>query len=215
MTMKLKMILTESNSKIKNDILKIIFSRIDNAINSSLGTIKSKTIDVLTLAIQNEPEYNSLKFGQLRMELGIEDTGVVDNIVNTIVQTFSVTKTLRYNTRGLSDGVKITVLSGSDLNSIISSSDANINDTERGYSLPWLEWLLTKGVSPIIKNYKVETGSFANSRTGMAIMVHSDTDWQIAPQFAGTNDNNWITRAFSKCESQILSIIKSSIEQKI
>ena len=138
MTMKLKMILTESNSKIKNDILKIIFSRIDNAINSSLGTIKSKTIDVLTLAIQNEPEYNSLKFGQLRMELGIEDTGVVDNIINTIVQTFSVTKTLRYNTRGLSDGVKITVLSGSDLNSTISSSDANINDTERGYSLPWL-----------------------------------------------------------------------------
>jgi len=213
--MKLKMVLTESNKKIKDDILKIIFNHIDNTINTSLNTIKNKTQDILSLAMKNEPEYSSLKLGQLRMELGIENTDVVDSIVDKILQTISVTKTLKYNSRGLSGGIKITVLSDNELQSIINSSEGNIEDPLRGYSLPWLEWLLTRGVSPIIKNYKVETGSYPNSRTGMAIMVRSDSDWQIPPQFAGTNDNNWITRAFSTCESQILSVIKNAIEQKI
>lgn len=213
--MKLKMVLTESNKKIKDDILKIIFNHIDNAINSSLNTIKIKTQDILSLAMKNEPEYNSLKSGQLRMELGIEDTDTIDNIVDKITQTISITKTLKYNNKGLSGGIKITVLSDNELQSIMNSSLGNIEDPQRGYSLPWLEWLLTRGVSTIIKNYKVETGSYPNSRTGMAIMVRSDSDWQIPPQFAGTNDNNWITRAFSTCESQILSTIRTAIEQKI
>jgi len=212
MTMKLKMVLKESNSKIKNDMLKIIFNHIDNAVNSSLGTIKSKTIDLLTLAMKNEPEYNSLKFGQLRMELGIENTDVVDNIINAIVQTFSITKTLRYNTRGLSDGIKITVLSGTDLKSIIGSSDANINDTERGYSLPWLEWLLLRGNETIVQNYSVNYTSNPRSRSGLALMVPSSSSWRIPANFTGTESDNWTTRAISKIGDKISTVIQSNLE---
>lgn len=213
--MKLKMTLLDTNKKIKDDILKIIFVHIDKAVDSGLKDIKDKTKNIIASSIKNEPEYNSLKSGQLRAELGIENADNIDNLINKILDTIEIKKTLKYNTRGLSGGLQLTMLSDTDLKSLFLSEEANISDVSRGYSLPWLEWLLTKGVSVIIKNYSVQMGSYPTSRTGMAIMVRGDNDWRVPPQFAGTNEDNWITRAISTSESQILSIIKSSIEQKL
>ena len=91
---------------------------------------------------------------------------------------------------------------------------ANVSDV-KGYTLPWLEWLLLQNNSPIIKNYEVEYGASPYSRSGLGIMVPSDQDWRVPPEFAGSQDNNWTTRAVGRSEAQIYKLIQQSIEKNI
>jgi len=76
--------------------------------------------------------------------------------------------------------------------------------------------LLLYGGQIIVRNYRVKMGSNRASRTGMAIMVESPGDsWRVPPEFAGTSNNNWVTRALSKIDDKILDIIQLEIERKI
>ena len=78
--------------------------------------------------------------------------------------------------------------------------------------MPWLEWLLLKGNQIIVRNYEVKIGSNSRSRSGDAIMISSSENWRVPPEFIGTNTNNWTTRALSKIEDELNSLIKSKFE---
>ena len=97
----------------------------------------------------------------------------------------------------------------------ITTEAAQVIDTKRGYSLPWLEWLLLKNNKVIVNNYDVKLGPNINSRTGNAIMVSSNNNWRVPPQFAGSQASNWTTRAIERVDKQIESIIQKAIEDNI
>jgi len=88
-------------------------------------------------------------------------------------------------------------------------------DTERGYSLPWLEWLLTKGGQIIVRNFEVKYGANPRSRSGDAVMVSSGSNWRVPSQFTGTSSNNWITRALSTIENKILKLLESELKASL
>jgi hypothetical protein len=85
----------------------------------------------------------------------------------------------------------------------------------KGYSLPWLKWLLFEGSKPLIKNYSVKFGSNKRSRTGQAIMISSNKNWKVPSEFAGTVTNNWITRAIDRASDKILQDIQNIIESNL
>jgi hypothetical protein len=101
-----------------------------------------------------------------------------------------------------------------DAGGVIGLDIAKIND--KGYSLPWLQWLLFEGNEVLIKNYKVEFRPNPNSRSGLAIMKpSSSSSWRVPPEFVGSEENNWITRAITRIENNVYDLIVKAVEGEI
>jgi hypothetical protein len=209
--------LLQSDSEIRIDILKEISKHIDNAITKSISDIKKDIENIIMNAVKNEPQYISLKSGRLRDEFGIPEPSVVDLIINKILETINIhKKNTTFNNRGVVGGIVLTALSNGDIINLTNIQEAFVVDSVRGYSLPWLKWLLLEGVSPIVKDYKVKFGASQYSRTGMAVMVDSNSSWSVPPIYAGIAQDNWLTRAIDNINGQLIeSSIKNNLEKNL
>jgi hypothetical protein len=59
-------------------------------------------------------------------------------------------------------------------------------------------------------------GNNPRSRTGSAIMVSSQKiNWRVPAQFAGTVNNNWVTRAIERLDDSLLQQIEKELERYI
>jgi hypothetical protein len=154
--------------------------------------------------------------GQLRLEFGIPDTSKVNEVISKLADTISISRNpTNINNRGLTGGFTVYGLKADDFNGVLSDDSAMVIDEDNGYSLPWLEWLLLKGNKTIIQKHEVQIGPNPTSRTGMAIMVKSNKSWRVPPEFVGTVQNNWTTRAIERAQNAISQVIKKEIEANI
>jgi len=202
----------ESNSQIRQMILDSIKDHIENAFNKAIGPISSEIKTLVGAALRTEPEYQSLISGTLRIEFGIMDIASVDNVVEQMVDTLQVTKNpIKITNLGLSGGFIITMIKSDDISGIINSDAAIVTDNSKGHKLPWLQWLLLNANQPIIRNYEVKVGANPYSRSGMGIMVESNKDWRVPPEFAGSQQDNWTTRAMTRVENQLPTIFENNI----
>ena len=214
--MRVSLKIIETDAQIRQEILKALAPEIDRAIGRSVLYIKNRLVGVIKSSLIKEPEYSSLISGQLKYELGIANSSTVDSVIDAVLQTVRVS----YNKatvapNGIKGGLSITVLSGEDVRGLIKTDIASVFDDD-GYYLPWLEWLLLKGTSPLVKKFEVKLGTNSRSRTGNAIMVSSTTNWSVPSSFAGTETNNWFTRALNRINNaDIQNIIQQEIEKRI
>jgi hypothetical protein len=214
--MKINIKLLESNKEINNKIITAIISHLGSVINNAIPQIKNDIQGFIVDALKQEPEYQSLLNGVLRGEFGIPDTSIVEDIVLKLSQAIEITiNPIKKSTTGVSGGITVNIIKSNDLSGVINDASAYVKDTDRGYSLPWLEWLALKGGEILVKNYSIDVKNTKNSRSGMAIMVSSSDSWRVPPAFAGTEDNNWITRALSTTISNITKSIQTHIEKNI
>lgn len=207
----------ESDSEIRNRILTALLSDVQNTFNKSIPQIQNKLEALIREAIINEPEYTSLVGGQLRAELGIPDAvSKVQDLLDLWIANIQVDITpFKITNLGLSGGFSINCIR-SDFSDVLSSSAAEVQDQIRGYSLPWLSWLLLEGGKILVKDHTVVIGPNNASRTGDAIMRNTmRSSWRVPPEFAGTVKDNWITRAIDKLEDSVLDIFKNTIESNI
>jgi hypothetical protein len=206
----------ESDSQIRQIILDSIKDHIETALNMSMAPISSEIKALVASSLRAEPEYQSLISGTLRIEFGIPDTNVVDRIIEMMTDTLLIIKNpIKVNNFGLSGGFELSMIKSDDINGIINTDPAIVTDSQKGYRLPWLEWLLFQSNQPIIRNYEVKIGPNSNSRTGMGIMVESNKNWRVPPEFAGSIKNNWTTRAISRIDSQLPKIFENNILKNI
>lgn len=211
--MKFSLTVLESQSDISKLILEQIRSIIDKAINKALPRISSELKQLIAEALRSQPEYASLLSGTLRAELGLSSTDVVNKLIDAMVNTLTIeTNPIVINNKGIKGGFKLTMIKSDDINGLIYTDIASVID-DAGYSLPWLEWLLLRGNDIIVKNYSVSYTPSEYSRSGMAIMVPSSSNWRVPPNFAGTQKDNWTTRAISSVEKDIYLILQSNIEK--
>ena len=214
--MNLSLDIAESNSVIRKMILDSLRVELDRVFQKSAKDLPSKIKPLLSDALKQEPEYSSLKSGKLRFEFGIPDSNSIDDVVEKIADTLTIDPSpVKISNVGLSGGFTLTAIKTNDINGIINDPSAIMEDTTRGYSLPWLEWLLFKGNQTIIKGYSVKLGPNNNSRTGNAIMVTSNSSWRVPAEFAGTVSDNWTTRAVERLELNIYKVIQSAVESNI
>lgn len=214
--MKLSVSLIESDSQIRNLILDSLTKQISAGLQRSINPLTQAIKTIMTKALQSQPEYQSLISGQLRKEFGIANANNVDIVINNLINTLSV-KILPIKTinTGLSGGISIEMIPSDNFGGALSDPSASVVDEDKGYSLPWLEWLLLKGTDIIVKNYEVKFGPNPNSRSGDAIMVSSTKNWRVPPEFVGTQRNNWTTRAIESAEEELTNTIKSIVERNI
>lgn len=214
--MKYSLTLLDTSSEIRNNIFNSIKPLLDKAIDKTINKLRPLLVDLIRSALISEPEYSSLISGTLRSELGIADTSNVDAAVNNIANSIVINKkSISVNNLGFTGGIELNLINNQDFGGALNDASAFVNDTERGYSLPWLEWLLLKGNAIIIKNYEVKFGPSPKSRSGDALMIQSSSSWRVPPEFAGTIKDNWTTRALNRIDNKIINLIQTTLENSI
>jgi len=208
--------LLESDKQIKDSIFKSIKDTLSKTINAAIPRITESVKSIVKNALISEPEYSSLLNGTLKAEFGISDSSAADKIVDALTNTLNIrSDALSINSAGIKGGFSLTMMKSDDMDGIIYTDIASVIDDERGYTLPWLEWLLYENNNPIVRRYRVSYTNSVRSRSGMAIMVPDDSNWRVPPLYAGSVTNNWTTRAVSRTEKQIYQTIISNIEAKL
>ena len=199
----LKLNLLDTSQGISKKILIAYAKEINGYLNRAAPKIKINVQELLGNVLRNTPEYESL-LGQgepnLQKEFGL------DNPTSRLLAIFAVwlnsirvdVQRVRATTRSLVGGLTISMIYN-DYADVTNLPEANVV-TEKGEVLPWLSWLLEFGDRVIIYEYDVypKTGirRTPGSRSGLGIMIKPTRGkWGVPTAFAGTVDNNWITKA--------------------
>lgn len=200
--------LLDSNKTIQQSILKALLPEITSFMDQIIDKIQKELPIIIKEAITNTPEYDSILNGKLKYELGLPDsstklTGLLDIWSNNLI--------FNYKKPRISNGKVISSFSVSalrtDFSDVLYTDYASMYDALRGYSLPWLEWLVLEGNATIIENHEVIFGPSPYSRTGNAIMKQSSRSWAIPSEFTGDISNNWITRAIDNIQPNIENLL--------
>ena len=167
-------------------------------INSKLSSRKTALINgvsrLIPRWINDQPEIVSLQSSDvdsLAGQFGLtSSSNIITNIIDSIVN--SVNISIVPFDRNLNGGLELN-FQPSDFANLLSLSTGYVR--YEGGSLHWLDWLLTKGDTVIITNYHYNPGT-GLGRSGLGNMTPGGA-FRVPPQYSGTTDNNFITRALS------------------
>lgn len=208
----------ESNKEIQNRIAKALLPAVSKYMNSIMILLKKELPVVLYSAIVNSPEYPEILRGRLRYEFGIPSparklSGLLE-IWTENVNVMYTQPTIASSTGNISAKLNVGLVKA-DYSDVLGTNYAEVYDVVNGYTLPWLKWLLLDGSVPIIKDHFVVIGPNRRSRTGMAVM-RQDTNksWSVPKQYAGTQRDNWITRAIFSSRTEIQQVLEKALRDE-
>jgi hypothetical protein len=181
--------------------LKLIFTKARPKIESS---IKALVVEALSTC----PEILSLQNGKLKYDFGLSDDPTSDIIYAIANSTYVSFRDFSLKLSGSTVALNI-FIQPSDFQNLLSLPAASVV-TEKGESLPWLEWLLTAGDAIIVNSYHVQYQSSPASRSGGAIMVPSGI-FKVDSSFSGTEDDNFITRSLNKYQAKIMECVEKNL----
>lgn len=183
--------LLDSTQEIEKKVNKASSEVINTRLNKSLQTVKNNIVSIVSNYILDQPEMQSLYNGYLKGAFGkIDSQRSVDAIKLSVINSISVT--LDKFTPSLKGSLSINVQPSSFANLLSLPEGHTIYN---GGDLHWLEWLLLHGDTIIIVDYYYDPKS-GIGRTRLGNMK-SGASFRVPPEFSGTIDNNFITRALT------------------
>jgi len=195
---------------------------IEKKVNSAIADLANKEIaskrtDILqrcqTLVngwILAQPEIISLNTSSpdsLAGQFGLlpgQAMSVTSSIINAVKDSITV-KINKFNNK-LSGGITVEFQPSNFINLLnIPQGHTPIS----GGDLHWMDWLINRGDNIIVVNYQYEPKSGVG-RSGLGRMIGGGA-FRVPPQFAGTEKDNFITRALigPNQESAIAAIFRS------
>ena len=159
-------------------------------------------------ALQSSPTWDSISSGEIQKTFFIDSansalsaikTAVIEGVVVDIQPVINTGKSV---TGGLS--VKMLDDGFSSLTHLAEGSYTTAN----GRNVNWLEYLLFNGTSPMYLKAKL-----IRTKRGI-ILGTADTDLAISPADAGTQGDNFLTRALLPVEVKLLDIIENEISRR-
>lgn len=215
MSISLKLIDTEA--EIEKRINEALSVQINDILLKNRSNIVNQVVALIPKWINNQPEIQAILSNSLTGEFGLDMSPA--NIVNAIIGAVSSSISIKFKKYNKN-------LSGGGLDLEIQQSDfANLLLLRQGHTiyfkrspdsifatgggdLHWLEWMLLRGDEIIVVGYEYnpKTGL---GRTGLGNMVPGN-GFRVPPQYSGTKDNNFITRALigQEQEKDITEIFK-------
>ena len=189
-------------------IIKELRPKIVTAFNKSVPLIKSFVVNHIKSVVNTDFSFRSMQNGELRAEMGFEDgKKIVDAITRELLQELEVkidNSSFDRNGIDISLGVRFI---DTDFVGILNMPEASyISVSERGVSkVKWAEWLILEGYSVVVRDFYIDYNltieESRRSRSGLALMrPDKRQNYRVPMGFAGTKDNNFITRAFEKSE---------------
>ncbi len=205
----------------------IIFERINKEYAKELNIRLVKTVnpirkrvrDLLRELFELSNTVQQLRDGLLKHELGVASS---DEAANAIIERIcdSVEVEFKKITIGSSVGggieIRAVLSDFSDVLEIPEGSYINEADTiHKGELIPWLEWLLTRGTAVLVYGYYFNPVSHNKSRSGFGLMKEGNENWDIESQYAGTEQDNFITRAINEENSKdkITEIVQEEVKR--
>lgn len=193
--------LTDSIDVIQKNVNIAIAEQINNVLIKKQNILLPKAKALCSSWIEKQPEVDSLyslDSNSLAGQFGISPgmVGAIILAIQTSIQNSITVKFTKYNDTLTSGGLEINFQPSNFIN-LLSLPFGHVI-YENG-DLHWLKWLLTAGDTVIVVNYQYNpvTG-LGRSKLGNMIGGGS---WRIPPQFSGTIDNNFITRALTSPEA--------------
>lgn len=212
--MNISLKLLETNSQIQESISQALLGPANIFMNNAIGKLKQTLPPIVENAIKNSQEYVSLLNGILRYEFGIPDPNTrllgLLNIWTSNIEFNYISPVI--SSRGIKSSVTVKMIR-INFEDVLYSEFAEIQDNLRGYSLPWLRWLLLEGDKTLVADHEVIIGPSKFSRTGNAIMKkNSGKQWRVPSEFSGTEKDNWITRSLDSIQPEIESILQKAFK---
>ena len=192
-----------------------ILDHISKQLNKQLrkfNNAEDRIKDIVIASIKAQDEYLSLKSGTLRNQFGLENPGLADAVLQSLENIDIKINRARVNGSEIESQIIINMIK-SDYSDMLSSSAASYT-SEKGSTIPWLEWLLLRGQDSVVVGFKYLPKNSPYSRTGRGIMISGDSAiYRVPPGYAGTMDNNWITRGVDAALPEIQSYMNSLVEK--
>lgn len=198
----------------KKFIVKSISEQLNKKLFSKTNTMKSFIKNTILESIKSQPEYSDLKYGSLRNIFGIENISDIDAILDELEKMEVDIKKPTAEITEIRARISISMIKDG-FSDMLSSSAASYT-SEKGFPVPWLEWLLTRGNDSVIIGYRYLPKTSPSSRTGYGIMIKGDSAiFRVPPEFAGTIENNWITRGVDEALPKIESHLNKMVENAL
>lgn len=193
--------------KMANDV---ISRDIQKRVKALIVLIDEGLPDVLIQAIESTDVYDSLTKGSgsvnLRAEFGLDnsqDAAAIDEIIRAIVGNINIfAGDIKGTPRGPAGRLRLEAIPR-DMAAAFGLSQSFVYSDPHVFS--WLDWLSFEGDKILVSDHRILYGDFKPwSRSGKAIMKKSRTGfWKVPPQFSGTSDDNWVTRAVENGNDEI------------
>jgi hypothetical protein len=208
--------LVEFEGDIKQQLQQIIMEEINKRLLPlSKRLVNSIRTDIIT-SIRESSVYQDGVGGLLRGDLGItEAQGRFEAIIKVIADSVHATFDIGNSSKNATVTVYAINATWSDILALGGIADyVSVNSKGIETTIPWLDWLLTYGRRILAPEYAVmyTSGRGARySRTGIAIIRRNKqgVGWRMPDQYAGTPQNNFITRAI---DDNVILFIKDMIK---
>tara|TARA_R110002020_G_scaffold80276_5_gene200408 strand:- start:1123 stop:1788 length:666 start_codon:yes stop_codon:yes gene_type:complete len=208
---RLGLVLIETNNVIEQRMRRALRTQLTKKFRNSVPVIENLLKRAVVRWILQSPEIQSLLGGQLQGDFGIPNpSSAVSQITHAVVNSVDVrlgSLSLRPGSYQLIIGVQPESMRN------VLTSVAPVR-TEKGETLPWIDWLITEGDAIIITGYHVNEEP-GKGRSGLATMRRGGnyTVGRVDPTFSGTIDDNFITRALDGKMIEVASLIVRGLER--
>ncbi len=199
---------------LKKFIVKSIVDKLNSTVFSNVGNSERFIKDTILQSIRRQDEYSSLKSGELRNLLGIANSSDVDAILSELENVEVKIKKPKTGANSVNASIDISMIQEGFQDLLSSPSASYIS--ENGVQVNWLEWILTRGNDSVVVGYRYLPKTSPYSRTGEGIMVKgSSSIFRIPTRYAGSIDDNWITRGIDEALPAIESHMNTLVEKAL
>lgn len=191
-----------------------VAQKLNLALQKSLRGIEQGVGAAVESAVKKSSEYRSILGGRLWHELGIVNpAGAMEAIIQQLKSDVRAELSL-LTAQGnrFFGGLEIGILRG-DYATLLDLPEARFI-SEGGFTIDWLNWLLTRGGYLINTRYRFAPGPNKASRTGSGVMAIGGT-WGIPGEHAGTVNDNWLTRALSTLDEPVSLVIQKELKKAL
>lgn len=205
-------------AKFEKDFLIAIKNHINKAISRIGNGPTSKIQGLIRYAVTSQPEWDSLRDGKLQKDFGLPDGYNIDSLLSIWSNEFILKVTpCRIFSGQITGGVSLSLIE-EGYSAVLSNTISEIQS--KGGTVFWLEWLLLAGNNILVKDYSVvynlNSISKKYSRSGDALMkFKSGETFKVDARFAGTEDDNFVTRGLKNIEDDIMNILWDEISKYI
>jgi hypothetical protein len=183
--------------------------------------VTKKVQDKIQRYLLSSGTIQSILSGRLRSDFGLsysDATSSVNSIIKHISENIFVS--LKYSYKGANIANFILELLPLGINELSSLPEGNYISSGKygGGDVTWLTWLLTQGTKVIIGDFYVFDGISGTSRSNESVMQkvkNGSSGFRIDPGFAGSEDDNFVTRALSPIIPEIKDEIFKTFKEAL
>jgi len=170
-------------SKLENAFIKKYKTSLGKNFEKRAGEILNRLHDFLAEKFRETDTYRSLISGKLRADFGFSDEYLssIDEAIDYMLELG-----IEFEIKNKKIILLVNFLPNTDNIHYYNSN---------GNRIDWLDWLLYSGTDEVVSNYRVSYRE-NKGRSHMAIMIgpNDEFSFQVDPDFAGVENDNWISK---------------------